>query len=72
LQRRLGESLAHLERGLAGGTTGGASITTRRGKPWISVPSLAAVPEPINHFQPKQMNVISRKRVRNRRTARPW
>ena len=38
LQRRLGESLARLERALAGGTTGGVSITTRRGEPWISCP----------------------------------
>jgi TnpA family transposase len=48
LQRRLSESLTRLERGLAGGTTGGVSITTRRGEPWISVPFLAALPEPIN------------------------
>ena len=48
--------------GLAGGTTGGAGITTRRGEPWITVPSVAALPEPINHFQPEQMSVVSRKR----------
>lgn len=46
LQGRLTAALSCLDRGLAGGTTGGVRITSRRGEPWIVVPTLDALPEP--------------------------
>ncbi len=48
LQRRLAESLSGLDAALAGGATGGVAITTRRGEPWISVPALTSLAEPVN------------------------
>ena len=48
LQHRLTEALTGLDRAMARGSTGGVRFTTRRGEPWIAVPSLAALDEPAN------------------------
>ncbi|MDQ3429488.1 MAG: DUF4158 domain-containing protein [Actinomycetota bacterium] len=48
LKARLSRALAAFDRGLAEGTTGGVRITTRRGRPWISVPKIEKLPEPRN------------------------
>lgn len=48
LKERLSRALAAFDRGLAEGTTGGVRITTRRGRPWISVPKVEKLPEPRN------------------------
>ena len=48
LRARLTTALDGLEAALAGGHSGGVRVTVRRGEPWISVPVLAALPEPPN------------------------
>jgi len=48
LQTRLREALDRLDGGLEAGTTGGVRIITRRGEPWISVPTLTALDPPAN------------------------
>jgi len=48
LQDRLRDALTGLDTGLAAGTTGGVRIITRRGAPWISVPTLRALKPPAN------------------------
>lgn len=48
LRERLSRALSDLDRGLKEGTAGGVRITTRHGKPWISVPKLEKLPEPEN------------------------
>ena len=50
LRQRMSEALARLDQGLVDGTAGGVRIKTRNGEPWISVPKLAALPEP-QHLQ---------------------
>lgn len=42
------DALTSLDEGIAAGTTGGVRITTRRGEPWISVPTRRKLPEPAN------------------------
>ncbi|MER7279971.1 Tn3 family transposase [Dactylosporangium sp. NPDC000244] len=46
VKSRLDAALAGLAAGLRDGTTGGVRVTTRRNQVWISVPRLAALPEP--------------------------
>ncbi|RZU46696.1 TnpA family transposase [Krasilnikovia cinnamomea] len=46
VKARLDAALAGLATGLRDGTTGGVRVTTRRNQVWISVPRLAALPEP--------------------------
>ncbi len=46
LQGRLTAALSALDRAIANDTTGGVRITSRRGEPWIVVPTLDALPEP--------------------------
>jgi len=46
LQDRLAGALTSLEQGIADDTTGGVRITSRRGEPWIAVPTLDALPQP--------------------------
>ncbi len=48
LQRRLHGALSRLNGALVAGTTGGVRITTRRGEPWITVPTLKALSQPTN------------------------
>jgi TnpA family transposase len=48
LIHRLTAALSGLDRALSRGSTGGVRLTTRRGGPWIAVPSLAALDEPAN------------------------
>lgn len=48
LKGKVEASLETLDRALAEGTTGGVRVTTRRGKPWISVPKVEKLPEPPN------------------------
>ncbi len=48
LQRQLHDALSGLDQALASGTTGGVKVTTRRGEPWIKVPSAVKQPEPAN------------------------
>lgn len=48
LRERMTAALAGLDAALVEGTAGGVAITARRGEPWISVPRLAALPEPGN------------------------
>ncbi len=48
LRQRHAAALGRLNDALAGGTTGGVTITTRRGEPWISVPHVPRQPEPAN------------------------
>jgi len=48
LRSRMHAALTRLDQGIAAGTTGGVRITTRRGEPWISGPSLKKLPEPAN------------------------
>jgi TnpA family transposase len=48
LRSRMRGALTRLDEGIGAGTTGGVRITTRRGEPWISVPSLKKLPEPAN------------------------
>ncbi|WP_214324874.1 Tn3 family transposase [Nonomuraea sediminis] len=48
LKSRLTAGLDRLNTGLVEGTTGGVKITTRKGKPWVSVPKLDKLPEPKN------------------------
>lgn len=43
LKGRLSGALATLDRALHEGTTGGVRMTTRRGRPWISVPKIEKV-----------------------------
>lgn len=45
-RKSAGLTLAGLSAGLRDGTTGGVRVTTRRNQVWISVPRLAALPEP--------------------------
>ena len=47
LRRRMTEALTRLDAGLAEGSAE-IVITSRRGQPWIMVPRLAALPEPVN------------------------
>ena len=48
LKERHAVALGRLNDALAQGSTGGVTITTRRGEPWISVPHIARQPEPEN------------------------
>jgi TnpA family transposase len=48
LRDQLRQALGKLEAALAAGTTGGVTITRRRGEPWLAVPHLAKLPEPAN------------------------
>ena len=48
LKERHAAALGRLNDALAQGRTGGVTITTRRGEPWISVPHIARQPEPEN------------------------
>lgn len=48
LKSRHAAALEMLDTALAEGTTGGVRITTRSGKPWISVPKVEKLPEPPN------------------------
>lgn len=48
LRSRMRDALTSLDEGIAAGTTGGVRITTRRGEPWISVPTRRKLPEPAN------------------------
>jgi TnpA family transposase len=48
LQRHLHDALGRLDQALTSATTGGVRITTRRGAPWIKVPSPPKQPEPAN------------------------
>jgi TnpA family transposase len=48
LQGDMRRALATLETGLAKGTTGGVKVKRRSGEPWISVPHLEKLPEPVN------------------------
>lgn len=48
LKRRHAAALETLNTAFAEGTTGGVRLTTRRGKPWISVPKIEKLPEPSN------------------------
>lgn len=46
LRDRLTSALDRLDQALCDSTCGGIAIMTRHGKPWISVPKLAKLPEP--------------------------
>jgi TnpA family transposase len=46
LRDRLTSALERLDQALSSGSCGGIAITTRHGKPWISVPKLAKLSEP--------------------------
>jgi TnpA family transposase len=48
LQDQVRRALETLEAALASGSTGGVTITRRRGEPWLSVPHLDKLPEPSN------------------------
>jgi len=48
LRTDLSTALSDLDAALATGDTGGVSIGTRAGRPWITVPKLAKQPEPAN------------------------
>ncbi|MEV8144898.1 Tn3 family transposase [Specibacter sp. NPDC078709] len=48
LKLRMARSLEQLDNGLLGDTTGGVTITKRRGAPWIKVPKLEKLDEPAN------------------------
>ncbi|MGB0093681.1 MAG: transposase, partial [Solirubrobacteraceae bacterium] len=48
LQHRLRAGLVRLDRAISAGTAGGVRITTRHGKPWISVPALEPLPDAPN------------------------
>jgi TnpA family transposase len=48
LQSDMRRALANLEAAVTAGTTGGVRITKRRGDPWISVPHIDKLPEPVN------------------------
>ena len=48
LRGRLSAGLDRLNTTLAQGTSGGVRIITRKGKPWVSVPKLDKLPEPVN------------------------
>lgn len=46
LKTRMTAALTSLDRAFADDTTGGVSLTSRGGEPWISVPKLDKLPEP--------------------------
>lgn len=48
LKRRLGAALDMFNQALADGTTGGVKVTTRRGEPWLSIPTMDKIEEPAN------------------------
>jgi hypothetical protein len=48
LRGRIINGLGALNAALRDGSTGGVTITTRRGEPWIAIPKLEALPEPAN------------------------
>ena len=48
LKGKLARALSDFDRGLEEGTTGGVRITTRHGRPWMSVPKIEKLPEPEN------------------------
>lgn len=48
LKERLSGALAMLDRALDEGTRGGVRVTARSGRPWISVPKVDKLPEPLN------------------------
>jgi hypothetical protein len=48
LRGELSRALGDLDAGLGAGDTGGVSIGTRAGRPWITVPKLAKQTEPAN------------------------
>jgi TnpA family transposase len=54
LKSRLTTALSGFEEALASGTAGGVRITTRRGRPWISVPRLGRLEDPENVGDLKQ------------------
>ncbi|MEV0108338.1 Tn3 family transposase [Nocardia sp. NPDC050799] len=54
MQSRLTAALESLDRGIAGGTTGGVRIGKRKGETWITVPKLAKLPEPENLVRIKE------------------
>ncbi|MGB7962260.1 MAG: Tn3 family transposase [Propionicimonas sp.] len=47
LRGRMSAALAQLDVAVATGSSGGVTIGTRRGQPWITVPKLAAQPEAV-------------------------
>ena len=48
LKSRHAAALEMLDTAFADGTTGGVRLTTRNGKPWISVPKVGKLPDPPN------------------------
>ena len=48
LRQQMREGLHRLEQAQQGETSGGVRFTTRGGEPWISVPKLDTLPEPVN------------------------
>lgn len=48
LQAGMRRALANLDAAVKAGATGGVRITLRRGDPWISVPHIDKLPEPVN------------------------
>ena len=48
LRERLAAALDRFDPPLEDGSAGGVAITTRRGEPWMTVPRLEALPEPVN------------------------
>ncbi len=47
------DALANLDQALTGGTAGGVQVGLRRGEPWITVPRLDALAEPVRLDQIK-------------------
>jgi TnpA family transposase len=48
LRERLAAALDRFDSALGDGSAGGVAITTRRSEPWMTVPRLEALPEPVN------------------------
>jgi TnpA family transposase len=47
LRDRMRDALANLDQAMTGGNAGGVQVGLRRGEPWITVPRLDALPEPV-------------------------
>ena len=59
LKQRMTDALTRLDQALVDGTAGGVKVISRRGEPWISVPKLAALPEP-QHLRAVKDEVVRR------------
>ncbi|TDO47748.1 Tn3 transposase DDE domain-containing protein [Kribbella sp. VKM Ac-2527] len=59
LKQRMTDALTRLDQALVDDAAGGIKVTSRRGEPWISVPKLAALPEP-QHLQAVKDEVVRR------------